>query len=171
MESLCATMWSQPIGLRLFVTTKQVLGFRLQRGLAPLPRPSPPVQSGEGGTARALLWVGRRSHPRLLHFQQHRAAGGGDSSSLGLGPRFLGSEHSCGGSEDRLGEQHLLTGPSRLPALGSVKVVIKRRLGDQPGRHAKGRYFVPLRESETQVTKCKTTNSRLGEIYPVLGSY
>lgn len=58
MESLCTKMWSQPIGLRLSVTTKQELDFRLQRG------PAFPTQSGEGGAARALLWVGKRSQPK-----------------------------------------------------------------------------------------------------------
>lgn len=53
-ESLRTEMWSQPIGLHLFVTTKEELGFRVQCG------PAFPLQSGEGGTARALLWVGKQ---------------------------------------------------------------------------------------------------------------
>lgn len=87
MESLCTKMWSQPIGLHLFVTTKQELGFRLQRG------PAFPIQSGEGGAVRALLWVERGPSPRLLHSQQHRRAALGGrfqlSGSRAQVPAFL----------------------------------------------------------------------------------
>lgn len=78
-------MWSQPIGLQLFVNTKEESGSGYTLYVFT-------VHTGEGGSARPLITVGGDEvpAPRLLYLEEPRgAAWDEDSNSGGLGPELL----------------------------------------------------------------------------------
>lgn len=72
-KSLCTSMWSQPIGLQLFVNTKEESGLGYTLYLCSLYKLVRVAMQGH-----KLLWVGKRSQPKAPLLQ--RAQG----SSLGM---------------------------------------------------------------------------------------